>query len=341
MRRKLLAALALLLLLTGCSSDAAQSSLSGYVPDESERLVIYTSHKTDVYWPIVNEFEQRTGIWVEVVSGGTNEILERISKESGSPMADVMFGGGVESLEAYRDCFTPYTCAYADEIQAQFRAPDDLWTPFSALPVVLIYNTKLVEPNQVTGWDDLLSPELRGRIAFADPGISGSCFTGLVTMLYALGGSLEDTVRSFSYNLDGRQFDSSGTVLSSVAGGTDLVGVTLEETALQHIAAGDNIAMVYPSDGTSCVPDGSALVKGAPHEDNAKLFLDFTASQEVQQLLVSQFYRRSVRGDVAPMLQLAALEDIPMVDYDIDWASGNRDSILMTWAFYLGGGAAP
>lgn len=36
--------------------------------------MVYTSHKEEVYWPIIKEFEERTGIWVEVVSGGTNEL---------------------------------------------------------------------------------------------------------------------------------------------------------------------------------------------------------------------------------------------------------------------------
>gem|GEM_PF-6020381 len=80
--------------LTGCA-PAAQDT-AAYAPDESERLVLYTSHKKEVWWPIVKEFESRTGIWVEVVQGGTNELLEQLQKEQDAPRADVMFGGGVD-----------------------------------------------------------------------------------------------------------------------------------------------------------------------------------------------------------------------------------------------------
>mgnify|MGYP003482245931 CR=1 FL=1 len=72
-----------------------------YTPDESMRLTIYTSHKEEVYMPIVREFEERTGIWVDVITGGTNELLERIESQQDNVEADVMFGGGVESLKAY------------------------------------------------------------------------------------------------------------------------------------------------------------------------------------------------------------------------------------------------
>lgn len=325
---------AVLLLGAGCAPQGEPAP--DYAPDESCRLVVYTSHKEEVWWPIVKEFEERTGIWVDVVYGGTSELLERLAQEGKSPRADVMFGGGVESLETYRDCFTPYTCGDGERILGQFRSPDDLWTPFSALPVVLVYNPKLVGQGEIARWEDLLDPGLRGKIAFPDPAASGSSFTALVTMLSALGGGRDETLRRFAQNLDGVQLASSGMVPTAVAGGDALVGVTLEETALKRMAEGENIAMVYPEDGTSCVPDGSALVRGAPHEDNARLFLDFTVSREVQELLVSQFCRRSVRDDVAPMAGMAGLDELPLADYDLDQAAAGREAILMTWAFYLG-----
>lgn len=306
-------------------------------PAEEERLVVYTSHKQEVWWPIVKEFEERTGIWVDVVTGGSSELLQRIAKEEQSPRADVMFGGGVESLASYEDCFAPYTSQEAEAIPEQFQDPDGLWTPFSSLPVVLIYNTKLVGEGQVTRWSDLLSPYFQGKIAFSDPAVSGSSYTSLVTMICALGGDAEENLHRFAANLDGRQLESSGDVLTSVADGTDWVGVTLEETALKRIAAGDDIAMVYPTDGTSSVPDGSALVRGAPHEENAKRFLDFTISRDVQQLVAEQSYRRPVRRDVEPAEELADLEELLLVDYNVDWASQNRENLLMSWAFFLGG----
>ncbi len=322
----------LLLLLTGCGGT--QTAPLSCTPPESQRLVVYTSHKEEVYTPIIREFEERTGIWVEVVTGGTNELLQQIEKEQDAPRADVMFGGGVESLESYRDCFTPYICREADRIREGFQSQCGYWTPFSALPVVLIYNTKLVRAESVTSWVDLEKPAFRGNIAFADPQISGSSYTALVTRILAGGG--EDCLSGFRAALEGRQSDSSGAVVSSVARGSALVGITLEETALQHISAGEDIALVYPADGTSCVPDGSALVKGATHEENARRFLDFTVSEDVQSLVGQRFCRRAVRGDIPADPALPALSTLNLVDYDVEWASQNRDRLLSDWAFLLG-----
>ena len=91
-KRRMIAALVLLLTLTGCAQTAVQPD---FAPAEEKRLVLYTSHKKEVWSPLVREFEARTGIWVEVVEGGSNELLEQLSQQKDAPQADVMFGGGV------------------------------------------------------------------------------------------------------------------------------------------------------------------------------------------------------------------------------------------------------
>lgn len=311
------------LLLTGCAKAPMETEI---IPEN--RLVVYTSHKEAVYRPIIREFEERTGIWVELVTGGSYELLERLEAEQTAPKADVMFGGGVESLESYRHLFQALRCQQWGTISQDFRQPEDDWTPFSALPLVLIYNPKLVDPARLTGWEDLTRPEFRGKIAFASPTRSASSFTAVVTVLRACG---EDTLTALAGNLAGCQLDSSGEVLTAVADGEALVGITLEETALQRIAAGSNLGLVYPKEGTSCVPDGTAVVAGAPHPENARAFLDFTLSREVQQLLGSQFFRRSVREDVTVPDSLPVLEELALVSYDPRWASENREEILEKW----------
>ncbi|MGM9605224.1 MAG: ABC transporter substrate-binding protein [Faecousia sp.] len=320
-----------LLLLSGCAGEAA---VSGTLPRPGSRLVVYTSHKEEVYQPIIREFEERTGIWVELVTGGSNELLQQLDAERAAPRADVMFGGGVESLESYRYLFRTVRCGEYEAITESLRQPEASWTPFSALPLVLIYNTKLVDPSHLTGWQDLTREEFRGKVAFADPTKSASSFTAVVTMLRTCG---EESLAAFARNLDGCQLSSSGEVLTAVADGSCLVGVTLEETALQRIAAGDNLALVYPAEGTSCIPDGTAVIAGAPHPDNAERFLDFTLSREVQQLLGERFFRRSVRSDVTVPASLPAMEQLTLVDYDVRWASEHREAILTQWTDALGG----
>lgn len=338
MRRVALCLLStLILLLSGCVPQEETPSLDGFAPTFEDRLTIYTPHKEEVYGPIVKEFEERTGIWVEVITAGSNELLEQIRSEADDPQCDVMFGGGAESLQLFEDCFEPYACSEADLLGPGLRREGDPWTPFSALPVVLIYNTRLVSPGELTGWEDLLSPQWKGRIAFADPAVSGSSYTAAITLMFALPGDPWDNLERLEAALAGNILSDSGDVVAAVESGRCPVGVTLEETALKNLARGANIAIVYPVEGTSNLPDGTALIKGAPHPDNAKLFLEFAQSADVQALVVSDFARRSVRTDVADREDLPDTEDFSIIDYDITWAAEHKEDFLARWAESLEG----
>ena len=334
MKRALALALTILLLaLSGC---AGGTDVSGFAPGEGERLVIYTSHKEEVYGPIVKEFQQRTGIWVEVVTGGSNELLERIAMEAegGQPACDLMFGGGVESLAAYEDCFEPCTPEGVENLRGVGLSEEGLWTPFSSLPLVLIYNTRLVSEGELTGWADLLDPRWKGRIAFADPTVSGSGYTAALTLFSCIEGDDWDILAALVDNLDGGALPDSGDVVESVRSGSRYIGVTLEETALKQLSP--EVAIVYPAEGTSAVPDGCALIKGARHPENARAFLEFVIGRDVQELLVSDLSRRSVRTDVHAPEDLPGEAELGIIDYDVHWAGSIKEEFIARWTALIG-----
>lgn len=330
--RRIFPLLLVVLLLTGCGS-AGMQDVSPFAPAQSERLVIFTSHKEKVYRPVIEEFEYRTGVWVEIETGGTATLLERIA--AGESGCDLMFGGGADSLSAYADCFVPYVSPNAAEIDPEYAPSDGAWTPFSLVPIVLIYNPKLVRQNLPTGWESLLDASWRGRIAFADPAVSGSSYTALCTLLQVLGGDEETTLAAFYRNLGGRLISDSGDVVTAVADGSCYIGVTLEENACKAIDEGLDVAIVYPTEGTSILPDGAAIVRDCAHEENARRFLDFLLLPETQEALASELGRRSVRAD-----DVSALPEITAVPYDLDRALRERQSLLEAWRTLSGEGEA-
>ena len=330
------------LLLSSCGRRTEGEILKA--PAEDKRLLIYTSHKEELWKPIVKEFEERTGIWVEVVSGGTNLLLEEIAEKKGEVDADLFFGGGVESLNAFSDYFIPYEAKGIEEVDPQFRSATDVWTPFSALPVVLIYNKKLLSPEELGSWKDLLAPKYKGKIAMANPAYSASAFTGLLSFEKAVQeetDSTEDSDRDkeilprIAKQLDGKEYTDSGEVPEAVADGSKLVGITLEETALKYMAKGENIGIVYPKEGTTVVPDAGAILKGAKHLENAQKFLDFSISKDCQDILQKRFHRRAVLTSMAGEGEPSLLE-IKRLSYDISKISAERNRVLTDWSFYMG-----
>ncbi len=317
-------------LFAGCGSQekAGMSELLPTVREEN-RLVLYTSHKPEVYQPIVEEFENQTGIYVEIRDGGTTELMEDI-QNFGKGTVDVMFGGGAESYNAYQHCFDRYESSTSAKLNLPIAEEGGVWTPFSELPLVFIYNSRLVEENAAPkGWKQLLGDEKwKGQLAFADPGTSGTSVTILAAIPQILGEDPKICIPAFASQLDGKLCGGSADVVDSVENGTFRVGITLEETAKKRIAQGAPLAVIYPEDGTCIVPDATSIVNGAPHAANAGMFIDFTVSIPVQRLLQDQMYRRSVRRD----LNAASPAEMKIVPFDYGWTAQHQDELMQIWA---------
>ena len=317
------------------NGDAVESEASGEkAPEEySGSVVVYSPHDADPLNAGVNLFmEKYPNVKVEVVAAGTGELCNRIAAEAANPIADVLWGGGADSLAAFKEYFQPYVCANDEFIGEAYKDPDDLWIGESPLPMVIFYNKELIERDGLTipeAWEDLIDPAWKGKIAYCLPSKSGSAYTQLCTMILGHGGKEDGWafIEQLYDNLDGKIVDSSGKCHKMVADGEFHVGITIEKSAIQY-ADDPNVGFVYPSDGTSAVPDGVALVKDCPNEENAKLFIDFVTSKECQEDQSQNWGRRLVRNDLEVGEGMAKLDDLVLVDYDFDWAANEKESII-------------
>ena len=315
-------------------TKAEAEAAGGKAPEDYKgTVVVYSPHDADPLNAGVNLFmEKYPNVKVEVVAAGTGELCNRIAAETANPIADVLWGGGADSLAAFKEYFEPYVCAKGEFIVAAYKDPDGLWIGESPLPMVIFYNKDLIEKDGLTipeTWEDLTKPEWKGKIAYCLPSKSGSAYTQLCTMILGHGGKEDgwDFIKKLYDNLDGKIVDSSGKCHKMVADGEFYVGLTLEKAAVQY-KDDPSVGFVYPKDGTSAVPDGVALVKGCPNEENAKLFIDFVTSKECQTEQSENWGRRPVRSDMEVGEGMAKLEDIPLVDYDFDWAANEKEAII-------------
>ncbi len=324
--------LMLVLVMSMASCDGAEKK-EGAKSDgkaASDVVVVYSPHDAEPLNDGVNMFmEKYPDIKVEVVAAGTGELINRIKAEEAKPIADVLWGGGADSVVAFKEYFEPYKGENFDAIPDAYKDKDGVWVGESPLPMVIFYNKKLIadagmEPPKT--WEDLTKPEWKGKIAYASPAKSGSAYTQLCTMLLGHGGKEDGWafIKKLYDNLDGKILDSSSKCHKMVADGEYFVGLTLEKAAVKYIKD-ENVAFIYPEDGTSAVPDGVALVKNGPNPDNAKLFIDFVTSKECQEAQSQKWGRRPARADVKVPEGMAELEAIPLVDYDFAWASSAKE----------------
>ena len=300
--------------------------------DYTGNLVVYSPHDADPLNAGVEMFRQAyPNINVEVIAAGTGELCQRVVAESANPQGDVLWGGGADTLAAYTDYFAPYVCANDDVIDEAYKDANDLWIGESPLPMVFIYNKTLIDEADVpTTWEGLCDESLKGKIAYASPAKSGSAYTQLCTMLFSQP-TLDEgwaLVEKFIANLDGKIQDSSGTCHKLVASGEYTLGVTREKSAVLYNDNPD-IGYVYP-EKNSAVPDGVALIKNCPNEENAKLFIDFVTGLECQTAQNADWARRPVRSDLTPV-GLCELSELDLGDYDFAYAATEKESIVEKW----------
>ena len=300
--------------------------------DYTGELVIYSPHDPSPLEAGVAMFQAAyPNIKVTALSIPTGEAIQRIRAEAENPQCDVLWGGGADTLAGQVDLFQAFVSVHDDVIGDAYKDANDMWIGESPLPMVFIYNKTLINEEDVPKtWEDLTNPALKGKIAYANPAKSGSAYTQLCTMLFSQP-TLDEgwaLVAKFIENLDGKLHDSSSACHKYVASGEYVVGVTLEKSAVLYNDNPD-IGYVYP-EKNSAVPDGISLVKGAPNQENAELFINYMLSLEVQKDQNVSWKRRPVRSDLTPE-GLCELSTLDLGDYDFAYAATEKANIIDKW----------
>ncbi|MDB2134269.1 ABC transporter substrate-binding protein [Enterocloster clostridioformis] len=312
--------------LSSCQSGPETAPMPA-VPD----LVLYTAQEEEIYEPIIKEFEERTNLMVKVERGSSEEMTGRLEDEEERPDWDVVFGVGIETLEQSKEHWQVYKSPEAAFITESFQCKDNRWTSFSALPLVIMYNTNVVTYRELpVGWNSLLEPRWKGRIAFMDPRRSDVYSAALVTAVHTWG-KRGDYLEQFMENLEYGTLNSMQEVNAGILDGRYSLGVTMEESAQALLSEGADVDYIYPQEGTTALPDGTAIVKGCSNPDAARQFLDFTVSRDTQRILVSDLNRRSVRSDVPPLPGLSPIGRLPLIEMDLEELTREKKDVLARW----------
>lgn len=299
---------------------------------KTDKLVIYSPNSEGLINATIPAFEEKYGIKVELIQAGTGELFKKLESEASSPVADVIFGGSYSLYDANADLFEKYTSSENDKLIKDYQNKNGYSTSYTLDGSVIVVNPDLTKGIEIKSYKDLLNPELKGKIATADPANSSSAFSQLTNMLIDKGGY--DNEKAWSYvsklfkNIDGKISSSSSNVYKTVADGEMAVGLSYEDPVVKLINDGANVKIVYPSEGTVFLPAGSAVIKNAKNMANAKKFIDFITSKEIQNVLATTTTNRPVRDDVETSKNMPPLSEIKSVTEDYDYVNKHKDEIV-------------
>lgn len=276
-------------------SSSSDTSSSG-APEISGKVVVRTSHKQADQDMFEEMFEKLyPDCDLEFQYGSIGDTMAAVEAAKDNPDTDVVLGG-LQATDGskYWDLFEPYESVNEADLLA--HDPDHYYTYYTTQVMSFIINTDVLKElgvDEVTGYEDLLNPALKGYIMHADPSASSSAWRELETMLAVYNGGTDDYYNDAAWeyvsklmdNLDGKTTTKSADVTQKVIDGEYAVGLSYESTCVENVlaaqAAGlDNIIMVYPKEGNTEVAFGVAMVKNCQNPEAAKAVIDLACSAE-------------------------------------------------------------
>lgn len=276
----------------------------------AEHLVVYSGRAERLIKPVLDTFQTKTGIQIDLLSSGSTELVNRLQAEGLRTPADVFITNDAGSLDrAYElGLLLPLASKEIERvIPTTFRAPDNSWVGLSGRVWVLIYNTSQVTPKDLTSLFDLADPKWKGRIAI--PNAGSEYLQAGVSVIQASHG--DDRTRRFleglKANAGTQVFGKSSQIVEAVAKGQAAVGIVNHYYIYRHLATQPNapIAILMPDQqqggmGAILNAAGVGIVKPTRHAEAATRLVEFLVSPDGQKMFADLNKEYPIRADVAP-----------------------------------------
>ncbi|MBI3603778.1 MAG: extracellular solute-binding protein [Nitrospirae bacterium] len=286
--RPILRPLLLLLLAIGLVPFTATDGMA------ADQLVVYSGRAERLIKPVLDAFQAKTGIQVNLLSSGTTEIVNRLQAEGDRTTADVFLTNDAGSLERARELslLLPLELANIEQaIPASFRALDNSWVGLSGRFWVLVYNTGLLKPAEVRSILDLADQRWKGKIAI--PNAGSEYLQAGVSVIKAVYG--DDRTQQFLTGLRDNAgtsvYGKSSQIVDAIAKGQVAMGLVnhyyLYRYVSDHPDAPLALSMLdQQAGGMGAIMNvaGVGIVKHSRHVDAAKRLVEFLASREGQKL---------------------------------------------------------
>lgn len=297
----------------------------------SEQLFIYSARHYDSDNQLYQAFTDRTGIEVSVLQGGSDELIERMSREGIASPADILIT--VDAGRLWRaeeaEVLQPVSSELLESrIPSHLRHPDGLWFGFSQRLRVIFYDPAKVDPADVSRYEDLARPDLEGSVCVRSSNniYNQSLLASLVSHFGAEAAT--EWARGLVANL-ARQPQGGDTdqILGVASGECELALANhYYYTRLVHSdeadrrAAAERVGIIFPNQedrGVHVNIGGAAMARHAPNRDNAQRFLEFLASDEAQAMFAVGNHEYPVVEGVALDPILASWGELVLDDLNV------------------------
>ena len=279
---------------------AAAAALASLVPIAAQAqdnvLNLYSARHYQTDESLYSNFTKATGIKINRIEAGDEQLIERLKSEGANSPADVLLI--VDASRLYNaqqlGLFQPVkSAALESRIPASMRAPDGQWFGFSSRARVIVYNKSALKGADVATYESLADPKLKGKICVRS-GSHPYNLSLVASMIEHQGeAKTEAWAKGVVANLARQPKGGDTDQIKAVAAGECDVAVAnsyyyarlLRSTKPEDRDIVAKTAVVWPDQsgaGTHINISGAGVLKNAPHKDAAVKFLEYLASDEAQ-----------------------------------------------------------
>jgi iron(III) transport system substrate-binding protein len=250
----------------------------------SGELSYYSANPQGLTDDLVEAFEAKTDVSVNVYADTTGKITARLKAEEANPQADLVYLASWDAATEQADsgALAAYTPEGADAVHDGWATSQFVGRDGSALALVI--NTNVID-SIPTDWQDLTDPEYEDAVIMPDPRESGTA-ADLVTAMVASQGE-EATWELFDALFDNGMIvqGANGPALDTVtAGSKAVVFGGVDYSAYSAQADGEALEIVIPETGTTVTPRPLMILESSENPEAAQAFADFMFSVEGQEI---------------------------------------------------------
>jgi iron(III) transport system substrate-binding protein len=271
--------------LAGCGGEQHHSG-----DDETGVVVVYSARAEHLIKPIFDAYTAETGVPIRYTTDSEQPLIQKLLAEGATTPADVLLTVDAGNLwyAAERGALRPVASeVLRRNIPEHLRDPDDMWFGLSVRARTIVYDTRAVNPGELTGYAGLADEQWRGRLCLRT---SEKVYNqSLVAMLIAQLGEqrTEQIVRGWVANLATDVFANDTQLLEAMAAGRCQVGIvnTYYFGRLQADNPDIPVGVFWPAADTGGVHvnvSGGGVTRHADNPAAAQALLEWMSSPAAQ-----------------------------------------------------------
>ena len=316
--------------LWACSQSSNKEGESA--KEESQEVNVYTHRHYESDQQLFKDFEEKTGIKVNVVSANADELIQKMTLEGENSPADVLITVDAGRLHRAKEAGLLQSVeseTLNNTISSNLRDVDNQWFGLTIRGRVIVYNPEKISAEKISSYESLANPEIEGRLLIRSS--SNIYNQSLMASIIAHNGEEAATewangmVKNMARDPKGGDRDQIKAVYAGegdvAVSNTYYLGKMLNSSSEEEVKVAEAVKILFPNQdgrGTHINVSGAGVAKYAPNKENAVKFIEFLVSEEAQKVFAGVNYEYPVNEKVewAPTLK--------------EWGDFKRDTLNLS-----------